>query len=558
MWNTWRISAVLAMVLSLGACQLLPGERVGQNEPTGHTHITGNQIHGSYALESGFYASPTLRAVEPATRLGMMLDLHDDTDFQIETQGVYEDGSLSEWALLEQVWSEGLSRVYRASFSQAVTSARIRLAKTQAKHLVFLDWSLTNPEPVQMNELDQGIQPGAQQVQLGLAGYLEDLGITARAGWGAAESTGCGYDISKYRVAIHHTASPPGDTDTSDTRIRQIQSYHINGNGWCDVGYHFLVTQNGQIWEGRPLDYQGAHVGSNNSGNAGISIVGCFEPGACDPSTYGPLVPPEVTIDAVSSLVAVLSGQFSFGIDEDSVKGHRDHASASTSCPGENLHSRLDDIRNLAAGGVTNPGDGSDPSDPSEPDGGSIVQGVVFDASLTATPSEEGNLRLDGATIVSSDGESLYARESDAFWSFELAPGSYEITASAEGYVTSSRTVVLEAGDSMWASIGLFPVSSEQDEDSETNNDSTDGVNDDGEGQYTGPFLESSPGRLVEGGAQSIPQDEEPSDANLPTDPEQPEEDGGCSQTGSQNLLMGLLGGLWLVRRRSRIKYLAT
>ena len=273
MWNTWRISAVLAMALGLGACQSLPGELLGQGEPTGHTHITGNQILGSYALQGDFYESPRLRSVLPATRLGMMLDLRESVDFQIETQATFEDGSFSEWIALEQVWAEGLSRVYRASFSEAVTSARIRLAKNQVEQLVFLDWSLTNPEPVQTSHLDLGLEAGSNQVQLGLAGYLEDLGIVDRAGWGAAESTGCGYDISKYRTAIHHTASPPGDNDTYDTRIRQIQSYHINGNGWCDVGYHFLVTQNGQIWEGRPLDFQGAHVGSNNSGNAGISIA---------------------------------------------------------------------------------------------------------------------------------------------------------------------------------------------------------------------------------------------------------------------------------------------
>ena len=64
--------------------------------------------------------------------------------------------------------------------------------------------------------------------------------------------------------------------------------------------------------------------------------------------------------------------------------------------------------------------------------------------------------------------------------------------------------------------------------------------------------LDSSSGSPVDSGDQSIPRDEEPSDANLPADPGLPAEDEGCSQTGSQNLLMALLGALWILRRSTR------
>ncbi len=570
MLNTWRIGAVLALASILGACQLLPADSAGQAQPTGHTHITSQQLVHTYTLQDQFYVSPVLRAVEPSTRLGMMLDARGLVDLQIETQGIYEDGSVSSWIALDQVWSENLARVYRADFSRPVLGARIRVAQGSAPQFVFMDWTLTNPE-LPLEDESAFLQAGTNQVRQGLEGYLENLGMIDRSTWGAASSSGCGYDVSKYRTAIHHTASPAGDAGNYDQRIRQIQSYHINGNGWCDIGYHFLVTQDGQLWEGRPVSYQGAHVGGNNSGNAGITMVGCFEPGACDTSTFGPLTPSQESVDALASLIAALSAQFGFEIDASTVKGHQDHPGASTACPGENLHNRLDAIRSLAAGGVP---DDQGPSDPVEPTGGAVVQGVVFDGSVTSTPSATGNLRLDGATIVSSDGESRSARESDAYWSFEVVPGSYEITASADGYESSTRTVVVVAGDSVWASIGLMPVAAEPEPDSEEEGPETDSADptdveqepdsetepededetseDTTEEEGSDDSLDSSSGSPVDSGDQSIPRDEEPSDANLPADPGLPAEDEGCSQTGSQNLLMALLGALWILRRSTR------
>ena len=319
---------MLAMASFLGACQLLPADSAGQAEPTGHAHITSQQLLNTYTNLDNYFESPVLRAVEPSSRLGMMLDVRLLTDLKIETQGIYDDGSITSWIELEMSWSEQLSRVYRADPSVGCD----RISEESATQFVFMDWTLTNPDVPAGDDLDL-LESGTHQVRQGLAGYLQDLGMIDRATWGAEASSGCGYDGNKYRAAIHHTASPAGDAGQYDQRIRQIQSYHINGNGWCDIGYHFLVTQDGQLWEGRPVSYRGAHVGGNNSGNAGITMVGCFEPGACDPSTFGPLTPSQESENALASLVGILSNQFGFEIDETTVKGHQDHAGASTACP---------------------------------------------------------------------------------------------------------------------------------------------------------------------------------------------------------------------------------
>ena len=43
-------------------------------------------------------------------------------------------------------------------------------------------------------------------------------------------------------------------------------------------------------------------------------------------------------------------------------------------------------------------------------------------------------------------------------WSFELAPGTYTVTASAAGYLPASVTRTVVAGQTEWGSVGLDPV----------------------------------------------------------------------------------------------------
>ena len=39
------------------------------------------------------------------------------------------------------------------------------------------------------------------------------------------------------KIIIHTTATPEG----RDVSIENVRDWHVNGNGWFDVGYHFLV-----------------------------------------------------------------------------------------------------------------------------------------------------------------------------------------------------------------------------------------------------------------------------------------------------------------------------
>ena len=50
-----------------------------------------------------------------------------------------------------------------------------------------------------------------------------------------------GIDTARYRFAIHHTVSP--STGNVPAMLRGFQNYHMNTHGWCDIGYHYLISR---------------------------------------------------------------------------------------------------------------------------------------------------------------------------------------------------------------------------------------------------------------------------------------------------------------------------
>jgi len=46
--------------------------------------------------------------------------------------------------------------------------------------------------------------------------------------------------------------------------------------GWDDIGYNFLVGGDGNVYEGRGWDNQGAHVKGQNRASYGGAFIGDF------------------------------------------------------------------------------------------------------------------------------------------------------------------------------------------------------------------------------------------------------------------------------------------
>jgi hypothetical protein len=109
------------------------------------------------------------------------------------------------------------------------------------------------------------------------------LSIQPRRAWSPARATAGKLNPMAggvRRITVHHEGHTPvyfSDGASTAERLRQIQSAHMNQRGWGDIGYHYVIDRSGRIWEARPIQYQGAHVASNNENNLGIMVLGNFD-----------------------------------------------------------------------------------------------------------------------------------------------------------------------------------------------------------------------------------------------------------------------------------------
>ncbi|XP_069841689.1 peptidoglycan-recognition protein SC2-like [Dendropsophus ebraccatus] len=130
-------------------------------------------------------------------------------------------------------------------------------------------------------------------------------------------------------VVIHHTeGNDCFSRAICTTQAKSIQSYHMDGNGWCDIGYNFLVGGDGFIYEGRGWTTIGAHSPIYNPISIGIGFIGSF-------TSSNP------TIAAQNAAKSLISCGVSRGYIKPSyiLKGHRN--TAATDCPGNTFYNTI-------------------------------------------------------------------------------------------------------------------------------------------------------------------------------------------------------------------------
>lgn len=53
-----------------------------------------------------------------------------------------------------------------------------------------------------------------------------------------------------------------------------LWQWHVEENGWSDIGYHFFIDLQGVIHPCRPLERKGAHTKGHNDNSIGICYAG--------------------------------------------------------------------------------------------------------------------------------------------------------------------------------------------------------------------------------------------------------------------------------------------
>ncbi|NOS68133.1 MAG: hypothetical protein HOO67_07300 [Candidatus Peribacteraceae bacterium] len=205
------------------------------------------------------------------------------------------------------------------------------------------------------------------------------------------------YSSSVRLLVVHHTAiAVAGDKRSGLEKMRALYQYHAQNRGWGDIGYHYVIDDQGQIYEGRAGgDFVvGGHVYCNNVGTVGISLMGNFDKEQ----------PTQDQAKSLQWLLQLLAQKYNINTSRDAVfhgktlspiVGHRQLVS--TDCPGTAMWSAMDQVRNHVrtgevAAAVTFPemeivlpaGAGNDEELPK----GSIVTGTDGLASVSETVIE--------------------------------------------------------------------------------------------------------------------------------------------------------------------------
>jgi putative cell wall-binding protein len=289
-------------------------------------------------------------------------------ELQLRARAV--DGSWGPWSHVDE-GSDGAD----VGSSEVVSSGAVYVGQSDAVQVTTVDGALALPDGVQVTTVSSEL---SESPATGLAGTVAASRTTAagptivtREQWGAAPAT-CSWDSAPALKGgvVHHTVNANSYTsvDQAMQAIRNDQAFHQatspNGNGWCDIGYNFLVDKWGNIYEGADGSIEraliGAHTGGFNTGTVGVAMVG----------TYTSVTPSAEQLDGVARIIAfrlakdgvdpagkttftaaskTAGGRFEKGqsVLLPTVFGHRD--THQTECPGTLAYGKLAHIRSLAS-----------------------------------------------------------------------------------------------------------------------------------------------------------------------------------------------------------------
>jgi N-acetylmuramoyl-L-alanine amidase len=190
--------------------------------------------------------------------------------------------------------------------------------------------------------------------------------IITRAQWGADESIRKPVDFNSVvrAMIIHHTDTINTYTTLAqaEQQVRAVYAFHVNGRGWSDIGYNFVVDRFGHVFEGRAGSITkavlGAHTGGFNTDTMGVAALG----------TFTTATPPTAMVSSIAKVVAWKMSEYAMNVNGtvqltskgggtdkwpvgqvitvNTVTGHRTFGA--TECPGDGLWAKLATIRSQA------------------------------------------------------------------------------------------------------------------------------------------------------------------------------------------------------------------
>jgi len=116
------------------------------------------------------------------------------------------------------------------------------------------------------------------------------------------------------KIIVHHTGGTDKNPleDTSHHTAAIIKNWHVNGLGWGDIGYHWVIEKDGKIVAGRKESVRGAHAIGHNDTSIGICLSGNFDA----------TLPTQAQTDSLKKLMTEIIARYD-AISESDIVPHR-------------------------------------------------------------------------------------------------------------------------------------------------------------------------------------------------------------------------------------------
>lgn len=113
--------------------------------------------------------------------------------------------------------------------------------------------------------------------------------------------------------------------------LRNLQSWGQRDKKWPDVPYHYLISPDGRIFEGRDVNYRPeSNTKYDLDGVLNVHLWGHFDE-------------QRVSVEQLRSTVSLLAKLCrELKLDPKLIRGHRDAAPGQTTCPGKDVHRYLE------------------------------------------------------------------------------------------------------------------------------------------------------------------------------------------------------------------------
>lgn len=343
-----KASIALTVVL-IALLAPLPSFTIADVPVLDRIEVTGTPSAGATTLDGHDLGegrlSEVASTIEEFSTVGVLLDSPPTAPIMVRTRT--DDGRWDEWRELAVALDEGPDGDSAEAAGSVLATEPLWVGEAIGYELNISAEDAEGAEVAVVREHQRRVV--AQSTPLAGAAVPRSVDISTRAAWGAAPpSDQVSYGSTIDLAVVHHSVSA-NDYGPSAVpgMIRSIQAFHMQGRGWSDIGYNFVVDRFGGVWEGRAGSLDGptigAHAGGFNTNSVGVVVLGDYS--SASPSGAAIESVSRVAgwklashgtnpVGTVTRVAGTGSTRYAPGttVNLPRVVGHRDVGS--TSCPG--------------------------------------------------------------------------------------------------------------------------------------------------------------------------------------------------------------------------------